>query len=118
MSFLLLEVPSLSTGTHRSKPYGQDCMRLRFREAVNKTRIGFTWFWDYAAEPRSYRIWMRGYKYLLPALFLSSSLQPLHSFITKISGSRWHVRCLFFQKNDKQFVDERLLFLSLLPKTY
>jgi hypothetical protein len=77
-----------------------------------------TWFWDYAAEPRSYRIWMRGYKYLLPALFLSSSLQPLHSFITKISGSRWHVRCLFFQKNDKQFVDERLLFLSLLPKTY
>ena len=62
--FLLSEVQSLSTGTQRSKPYGQDCMRLRFREAVNKTRIGFTWFWDYAAEPRSYRIWMRGYKKL------------------------------------------------------
>jgi hypothetical protein len=60
MSFLLSEVQSLSTGTQRPKPYGQDCMRLGFREAVNKTgydvnmilglRSGATKLWDLGAR--------------------------------------------------------------------
>ena len=53
-----------------------------FARPSTKLDMMLTWFWDYAAEPRSYRIWMRGYKYLLPALFLSSWLQLLHPFIT------------------------------------
>jgi hypothetical protein len=49
MSFLLSEVRSLSTETQRSKLYGQDCMRLRFREAVKKTGYEV----DMVLEPRS-----------------------------------------------------------------
>jgi hypothetical protein len=98
MNFLLLEVRSPSTGTQRSKPYGQDCMRLRFREAVNKTRIGFTWFWDYAAEPRSHRIWMRGYKNL--SRLRSSLLHYNYSVHFSSKTFRYYsdVRCVFFQK--------------------
>ncbi|KAH8632843.1 hypothetical protein IG631_11477 [Alternaria alternata] len=81
MSFLLSEVRSLSTGTQRSKLYGQDCMRLRFCEAVNKTR---------------------------PVVHM---VLGLRSGATKLPD-------LDARKNDKQFVDERLLSLSFLPKIF
>lgn len=96
MSFLLSEVCLLEHNVQ--SPTGKTVCVWGFARPSTKLDMMLTWFWDYTAEPPSHRIWARGYKYLSPALFLSSSLRLRHSFITKIWRVSFDVRCLFFQK--------------------
>ena len=58
-------------------PTGKTVCVWGFARPSTKLDMMLTWFWDYAAEPRSYGIWVRGYKNL--SRLRSSLLHYNHS---------------------------------------